>query len=118
MAAKASASKSAVPKGMTQLAGGYAKTWNVEEKSTMHGAVSEAPRTVTLTQGKKTVDRRCIEVKDEDGERYTVWESAGLVNLFEALTEKAPCKVWIHFTGYGTAKKGQNAPKLFETAIG
>ncbi len=54
----------------------------------------------------------------QDGERFTVWESAGLVNLFSAIEEKAPCTVWIHFRGFGTAKRGQNPPKLFDSAIG
>jgi hypothetical protein len=116
--AKQKQSNSTAPKGMKMIEGGYAKSWNVEEFDTISGKVSEGPKTVQLTQGKKTVDRRCIEVKTDDGERYTVWESAALGALFAAIEEQAPCKVWIHFTGYGTAKKGQNPPKLFESAIG
>jgi hypothetical protein len=39
--------------------------------------------------------------------------------LFGAIEEaKLPCAVWIQFKGFGIAKKGQNAPKLFESAIG
>jgi len=105
------------PKGMKTISGGYAATWNVDEVPTLDGKVADKPKTVTLTQGKKQVERRCIEVRTADGERYTVWESAGLVTLFEALDEGAPCRVWIHFKGYGTAKKGQNPPKLFDSAI-
>lgn len=122
MAAKASAVRkqpSNVPKGMRVLEGGYANTWNVEEVPTLDGEVTAAPKVVTLTKGKKTTDRQCIEVRTKDGDRYTVWESAGLTPLFERLNEKdaIPCRVWIAFKGYGTAKKGQNAPKLFDVAI-
>lgn len=118
---KAAATKSTsqpAPRGMKMIQGGYAKSWNVEEQDTIQGAVNDAPRVVQLTQGKKQVERRCIEVKTDSGDRFTVWESAALGSLFEAITEQAPCKVWIHFLGYGTAKKGQNPPKLFEAAIG
>lgn len=106
------------PKGMKPIQGGYAKTWNVDEMAVLQGKVEHEPKTVTLTQGKKQVERRCVEVKTDGGERYTVWESAALVPLFAALEEQAPCKVWIAFKGYGVAKKGQNAPKLFDSAIG
>jgi hypothetical protein len=108
----------AVPKGMSMISGGYAATWDVEKQDTLEGAVADKPRAVELTQDKKKVERRCIEVKTSDGERFTVWESAGLVNLFSAIEEKAPCTVWIHFRGFGTAKRGQNPPKLFDSAIG
>lgn len=108
-----------VPKGMKVIQGGFAKTWNVDEMPVIQGSISEAPKTVTLNKGtKKEADRRCVEVKTSDGDRYTVWESAALVALFDNLAEEAPCKVWIAFKGYGTAKKGQNAPKLFDSAIG
>ena len=117
-AKKTSTKRSGPPKGMKQVVGGYAKTWNVDQFDTIEGVVKEPPKTVELRQGRKTVDRRCIEVDTSD-DRYTVWESAGLVNLFEVLDEqKMPCRVWIQFKGYGTAKKGQNAPKLFDSAVG
>lgn len=118
--AKAIATKSSgPPKGMKPLVGGFAKTWDVEEFDTLQGKVGAAPKSVTLNKGtKKETDRRCVEVTTEDGERYTLWESAGLVPLFDAMAEQAPCKIWVKFTGLGTAKKGQNPPKLFDAAIG
>lgn len=125
MARKATASASTggnIPKGMKPISGGYAKTWNVEDFDTIDGQASEV-KVVKLSQkrgGKvEEIERRCVEVKNtRDGERCTVWESAALANLFDALEEQAPCRVYIRFTGYGKAKKGQNAPKLFESAIG
>lgn len=107
------------PKGMKVIHGGYAKTWNVDEMPVLEGKVSEGPKTVTLNKGtKKEADRRCVEVTTDDGSRYTLWESAGLAGLFEKLAEaELPVKVWVAFRGLGTAKKGQNAPKLFDAAI-
>ena len=112
------APRAAIPKGMKVIEGGYAKSWDVEALPILTGKVEHAPKVVTLRQGKKEVERKCMEVRTDDGERYTVWESAGLIPLFENVTENAPCTVWISFRGYGTAKKGQNPPKLFDVAVG
>lgn len=118
--AKASATKSSgPPKGMKPLVGGFAKTWNTDEFDTLQGKVADAPKSVTLNKGtKKETERRCVEVVTDSGDRYTLWESAGLVPLFNAIAEQHPCKIWVKFMGLGVAKKGQNAPKLFDCAIG
>ena len=84
--AQGSSASVAIPKGMTPISGGYAQTWDVETLPTLQGKVAEAPRTVTLTQGKETVERRCIEVRIASGDRYTVWESAALGALFDSAT--------------------------------
>jgi len=126
MPAKAKASAppartaSAVPKGMRVLEGGYAKTWNVDEKPILQGEVRDVPKEVTLNAGtKKETKRNCVEVHDGN-ERYTLWESATLKALFERLSveKDLPLKIWVEFTGYGVAKRGQNAPKLFNVAVG
>lgn len=119
--AKATRNSPQVPKGMKVLDGGYAKTWNVEELPTLEGTVSAPPKEVTLNAGtKKETKRQCVEVKTKDGDRYTLWESAALGALFERLSveKDLPLRVWVAFKGFGTAKKGQNAPKLFDVAIG
>lgn len=123
MKAKASATSNSpsVPKGMRMLEGGYAKTWNVDEMPILQGEVSAVPKTVTLNAGtKKQTTRQCVEVRTADGERYTLWESAALTSLFERLSveKDLPLKIWVSFRGLGVAKKGQNAPKLFDVAIG
>jgi len=127
--AKASARKndrkasqnSNVPRGMRLLEGGYAKTWNVDELPELSGTVSNPPKSVTLNAGtKKETVRECVEVRTEDGERYTLWHSAALTPLFERLgeiTDKKPLRIWVAFKGLGVAKKGQNAPKLFDVAV-
>jgi len=125
MAAKASAARKSIinsspPKGMKVLEGGFAKTWNVDEMPVLEGTVANPPKLVTLNQGtKKQTERQCVEVRTKSGDRYTLWESAALTTLFERLgVEKdLPLDIWVAFKGYGTAKKGQNAPKLFDVAI-
>jgi hypothetical protein len=123
MAAKAKASATSnpkVPKGMRVLEGGYAKTWNQDEMPELSGEVREVPKTVTLNKGtRKESDRQCVEVHTAEG-RFTLWESAALGALFERLSvaKDLPLKIWVAFKGLGTAKKGQNAPKLFDVAIG
>lgn len=127
MAAKAKArsnrnSNSApqVPRGMRVLEGGYAQQWDVDAMAVLEGEVRSVPKSVTLNKGtKKEAERLCVEVHAKDGGRYTLWESAALTNLFERLgVEKdLPLQIWVAYRGLGVAKKGQNAPKLFDVAI-
>jgi hypothetical protein len=71
-------------------------------------------RTIQVKRGKKMEDARLCDVETEDGQRFTVWESAVLAPLFNDC--EAGTEVYIAFEGYGVAKKGQNAPKLFTVA--
>jgi hypothetical protein len=54
----------------------------------------------------------------KSGERFTVWESAALVELFDQIKEtgEGP-EVYLRFEGLGKKKPGQNPPKLFTVAI-
>ncbi len=120
-----------VPKGMKQMGGGYAPTWRPEnEGDTITGPVSDPVKTVEFEQRRKVkgkwetekVERRVCEVTNsDDGQRYAVWESAALVELFDALVELGDdavgTEVYICFTGLGKKKAGQNAPKLFTVAM-
>jgi hypothetical protein len=103
-----------VPKGMRTLSSDYAPSWDPEKVPTLEGAFGEV-RTVPLKQDGKRVERRCSEMTLKDGKRVTVWESAGLKRLFDEAS--AGATVYIHFDGYGEAKPGQNAPKLFTVGI-
>lgn len=103
-----------VPKGMKALSGSFAPTWDPDKVNPLQGTFGE-PKTVPLKQGNKTVDRRCVEFTTNKGERFTVWESAGLKTMFEDV--EPGTEVYIRFDGYGEAKKGQNAPKLFTVAV-
>ena len=110
---------SSVPEGFKKLGGGYAETWAPEIGDELIGAVTSPIKIVPLKQGRKTTDRRCLEVTQTDTEtRYTIWESATLVNMFDELGDNAEdYDVYIRFDGLGKKKAGQNAPKLFTVAI-
>ena len=108
-----------IPAGFNQIGGGYAKTWDPAQGDTLQGPTTSAVKVVSMKQGRNTVDRRCVEITDTDsGERHTLWESAILRDFFDALEESGEgTEVYVRFDGLGTAKKGQNAPKLFTVAI-
>ena len=108
-----------IPEGFEQVGGGYAATWKTEQMQVIHGQVTGAVREVELTIGRKKQTRRCMEVTTKkSGERFTVWESAALGDLFDKVTALGEgCEVYIRFDGLGKAKTGQNAPKLFTVAI-
>lgn len=111
---------SAIPEGMQQIGGGYAPTWEPSEGDSLHGMTTSEVKTVEMTIGRKKQERRCVEITDdESGNRFTVWESAALGDLFDCLAEIGEgTEVYIRFDGLGKAKKqGQNPPKLFTTAI-
>lgn len=109
-----------VPEGFETIGSGYAPTWKPEEgMRVLHGPVTGAVREVELTIGRKKQNRRCMEVtQKKSGERFTVWESAALGDLFDTVTDtgEGP-EVFIRFDGYGKKKAGQNPPKLFTVAI-
>lgn len=118
--AKASAStlsksNGEIPKGMKALSSTFAPTWQpTKEGESITGTMGEV-KTVTLQQGKKQVERRCVEITTAKDERYTVWESAGLKTMFEDV--EADSEVYIRYDGLGVAKRGQNAPKRFTVAV-
>lgn len=106
-----------IPEGMKQLGGGYAPTWKPETGDSLHGNVSSAIRTVEMKIGRKVQERRVFELTTKDDQRFAVWESAALSELFEQVEEAGVgFEVYIRFDGLGTAKKGQNPPKLFTVA--
>lgn len=109
----------AVPEGFEEIGGGYAPTWKVEDLKVLHGPVTGGVREVELTIGRKKQTRRCMEVtRKKSGERYTVWESAALGELFDTIAERGEGpEVYIRFDGLGKKKAGQNPPKLFTVAI-
>lgn len=109
-----------IPEGMTQIGGGYAPTWEPDEGDHLHGPTTSAVKTVEMTIGRKKQERRCVEITDKNtGQRVTVWESAALVELFDAMVEAGEgVEVFIQFDGLGKAKKaGQNPPKLYTAAL-
>lgn len=110
-----------IPEGFKQLGGGYAPTWkpDADGPAQLMGEVTGGVREVEMTIGRKKQTRRCLEVTDdESGSRFTIWESAALGEFFDQIAEQGEgAKVFVRYDGLGTAKKGQNPPKLFTVAI-
>ena len=108
-----------VPEGFETIGASYAATWKPEELKVLHGPVTGGVREVELTIRKEKKTVRCMEVtRKKSGERYTVWESASLRDLFDQIAEtgEGP-EVYIRYDGLGKKKPGQNPPKLFTVAI-
>lgn len=114
-APKKSASKSSsLPAGYKAL-DARAPNWEFEKNKEISGTRGPA-REVKFDEGtKRERVSRVMTVDDAKLGRVTVWESAALRALFNE-TEDGD-EVFVRFTGYGKAKKGQNAPKLFETGV-
>ena len=94
---------------------GRAPNWDVDKHPVIEGERGEA-REVTLDEGtKKERTVRTMIVQDSDVGAVTVWESGMLRDMFDQ-TEEGD-KVRIEYLGEGTAKRGQNAPKLFSCAV-
>ena len=118
-AATALPASEGIPEGFEEIGGGYAPTWKPDELRVLHGPVTGGVREVEMTIGRKKTTRRCMEVtRKKSGERFTVWESAALVELFDQIadTGEGP-EVYIRYDGLGKKKPGQNPPKLFTVAI-
>lgn len=118
-AASALPESEGIPEGFEEIGGGYAPTWKPEVGNVLHGPVTGGVRMVEMTIGRKKQERRCMEVTTKKGgERFTLWESAALGELFDTIAEtgEGP-EVYVKFTGYGKKKAGQNPPKLFKVAI-
>lgn len=117
--AKTKASKGAkaptLPNGYKVI--GRAPNWNMEKHPVIDGERGEEKEvkfTEPLKRGQKKPDTRTVRtfiVNDETLGPVNVWESGGLRDLFD--NTEAGDVVRIEFLGMGTAKKGQNAPRLF-----
>lgn len=112
-----------IPAGMKQMGGGYAATWTpVEVGDAIHGVVSDVVKELVLNKGTKKENKtRTMEVTDMEGERFSVWESAVLISLFDAVVELGEdgigTEIYIRFDGLGKKKPGQSPPKLFTCAM-
>jgi hypothetical protein len=101
-----------LPAGFKKVEG-FALPWDLDEMPVLQGTWGKV-RTITVKRGKKMEEQRVCDVETADGKRYNVWESALLRPLFDDADEGTD--VYIAFEGYGKAKAGQNAPKLFTVA--
>lgn len=121
--AKKSVKKKSVKNGKAHAAtlpGGYkvigrAPSWEHEKHPVLQGERGDI-REVVMDKGtKKERTLRTMIVQDDTIGAVTVWESAMLADMMDS-TEDGD-NIRIEFLGYGQAKKGQNAPKLFSCAV-
>lgn len=114
----ATATAKQLPKGYTQIGGGYADSWIPEDQPVLQGTVTGEVKEVEMTIGRKKTTRRCLEFTDAESQMvFTIWESAALGHFFDHVQEEGPGgEYFIRYDGLGKAKKGQNAPKLFTVA--
>lgn len=98
------------PAGFTRVEG-FSERWDYVNETEIQG-IWGAIQTVTVPVGRgKQEDRRYVDVTCADGRVLTVWESAALTRAFDTVPEGV--EAVIQYRGEGEAKKGQNAPKLF-----
>ena len=112
---KPAASGNGVPEGFTPVLSGYAETWQPEIGDSISGDVVEV-KTHTIRRGRKEVETRVMTVQKDDGTHASVWESALLAALFNDVVP-GESRVYIRYDGQGTAKKGQNPPRLYTCGI-
>lgn len=112
--AKAKVSTTQLPKGYESI-GGFGKSWPNEDTEVgelLEGTIIEFDE-VDVKRGKRTDTVQTLKLETVDGV-FTIWESSGTRALFEY---EEGTKVAIIFDGYGKAKRGQNAPKLFRIGV-
>jgi hypothetical protein len=113
------AAKITVPRGYERIAG-FGESWPGKEPKpgmTLEGTITEFGEFESSQKVRGKVEKRTVQtakIEAKDGKLYTLYESAQLRGLFEY---EAGCEVFIVFNGYGEAKRGQSAPKLFDVYI-
>lgn len=108
---KASSKLPTLPNGYKVI--GRAPNWDVDKHPVIDGVrgpTNEVKMPLKKGQKKPDIRRNCV-VTDETIGPVCVWESSMLADFFNATEDGNTVR--IEFLGYGEAKKGQNAPKLF-----
>lgn len=121
--AKKSAKKAAKKKGgkAVHLPDGYkvigrAPNWDVEKHPTIEGVRGET-KEVTLNEGTKSEKvTNCMVVVTEELGAVTVWESAGLRDLFEQTEDGDTVRIEYVET-LAPRKKGQQGMRVFSCAL-
>lgn len=104
-----------LPEGYRRLNAGFAASWEPEVGDVLEGEVT-AIRDVEMKRGRKTVTTRAMEIEQEDGSKWTLWESALLNELFEQA--QVGSQVFVMYEGVGkSSKAGQNPPKMYTSGI-
>lgn len=107
-----------LPDGFKATSSSYGVTWapwkDDDHPQELSGEWGEE-REVEVRRGRGTQSQRVCNLTDEEGTVWSIWCSSGLVGLFDEAKEGDT--VFIRFDGEGTAKKGQNPPRLFTTGV-
>lgn len=121
--AKAKSSKRTKGDKAVMLPDGYkvigrAPNWDMDKHPVLEGVRGEDKEVIFTDPKKKGKDAkrkvRTFVVVDETIGAVNVWESGGLRDLFDNTGDGDAIR--IEFLGLGTAKKGQNPPRLFSCA--
>jgi len=95
---------------------GRAPNWDVDKHPTIEGVRGET-KTVTLNQGsKQEKETNCMVVVTEELGAVTVWESAGLRDLFEQTNDGDTVRIEYVET-LPARKKGQQGMRVFSCAL-
>lgn len=95
---------------------GRAPNWDVDKHPTIEGVRGEI-KTVTLNAGTKSEkETNCMVVVTEELGALTVWESAGLRDLFEQTDDGDTVRIEYVET-LAPRKKGQQGMRVFSCAV-
>jgi hypothetical protein len=104
-----------LPKGFTSI-GGFGKSWPNDDTKVgqaIGGTVTDYDEIAVTREGRK-VKVQNLKLETPEGEVFTVWESAGLMILFEE--DYTGFQVWIRYDGLGAKKRGRNQARLYSVA--
>lgn len=95
---------------------GRAPNWDVDKHPTIEGVRGET-KTVTMNEGtKQEKETNCMVVVTEEIGAVTVWESAGLRDLFEQTEDGDTVRIEYVQT-LPPRKKGQQGMRVFQCAL-
>lgn len=104
-----------LPKGFTSI-GGFGKSWPNDDTKVgqaIGGTVTDYDEIVVTREGRK-VKVQNLKLETTEGEVFTVWESAGLMILFDE--DYTGLVIWIRYDGLGPKKRGRNQARLYSIA--
>lgn len=94
---------------------GRAPNWDFEKYPVVVGERGPEHEVIMDKGTKKERTVRNFILQEETLGAVTIWESSMLKQMFDETEEGN--NIRIEFLGFGEAKKGQNAPKLFSCAM-
>lgn len=91
---------------------GDSKSVDWKTVTELRGNVSDRRTVVVIVEGKQK-QRRCMTLSTENGELFTIWESAGLMPLFNLPQDG----MYVEIRNLGSRKTKQGEMRLFDIAI-